>query len=241
MSKTRFFVDAAPLVDNHLSGVGHATYHLVEELSRDRGFTDTHSIVLVVPYKARNRLSRWGFNQCVGSRSIPTAGRVIGRLTRHNLLPWMDLLLGRGVYLFPNFRNWPLRSSTSITYIHDVAFALHPESVEPSNLAYLAANVPGWISRATWVVTVSETSKREIAEKFRVDPAKIAVPTTVDRTRYRRSDSGSVEHETGFGSPGIHPLRRQHRTAQELPADRRLRVCFALTDSTRWSGRRGGG
>lgn len=192
--KKRFFVDAAPLVDDHLSGVGHATYHLVEELSRDREFTETHAIVLVVPLKARKRLSRWGFNPAVASRSIPLPGRVLGRLTRHHLLPWMDLLLGRGVYLFPNFRNWPLLRSRSITYIHDVAFARHPETVEPPNLAYLTGNVPRWIERTTWVVTVSNTAKREIAEEFRVDPARIAVAYNgVDRARYRRSDAQSVE------------------------------------------------
>lgn len=194
MSKTRLFVDAAPLVDTHVSGVGHATFHLVDELSRDEEFTRAHSIVLVVPANTGGRLSRWGFNQAVAARSIPLPGRVLGRLTRHNLMPRMDLLLGRGVYLFPNFRNWPLYFSASITYVHDIAFALHPQTVEPSNLAHLAANVPAWITRATWVVTVSETSKREIVETFRVDPAKIAVAYNgVDRTRYRRSDPASVE------------------------------------------------
>lgn len=194
LRKTRFFVDAAALVDNHLSGVGHATYHVVEALSRDNAFTDTHRIILVVHRHSRARLSRWNFNQAVVPCSLPLPGRVLNWLLKHNALPWLDLFLGRGVYLFPNFRNWPLLHSRSITYIHDVAFARHPETVEPRNLAHLRRNVARWIERATTIVTVSNASKREIVDEFGVEPSKIAVAHNgVDRTRYRRSDRRRIE------------------------------------------------
>jgi glycosyltransferase involved in cell wall biosynthesis len=192
--KARLFVDASPLVDTHLSGVGHATYHVVDELSRDEAFTATHRIVLVVPYATRPLLSRWNFNEAVAARSILLPGRLWNWLLKHDTLPWMDLFLGRGAYLFPNFRNWPLLFSRSFTYIHDVAFARFPETVEPPNLAYLRKNVKSWIARTTKVVTVSETSKTEIAAELGVDPSKIVVvPNGVDRTRYRRSDARQVE------------------------------------------------
>lgn len=202
--KTRFFVDAAPLVDSHLSGVGHATHQVVEALSRDAAFTETHRIILVVHYRSKARLSRWNFNPAVVPRSIPVPGRVLNWLLKHNALPWMDLFLGRGVYLFPNFRNWPLLNSRSLTYIHDVAFARHPETVEPNNLAYLRRNVARWIARTTKVVTVSSASKREIVEEFGVDPSKVVVAHNgVDRTRYRRSDPQRVEAtKRDLGVPG---------------------------------------
>ena len=160
MGKRRLFVDAAPLVDTHLSGVGHATFHLVDELSRDEAFTEAHSIALVAPAWLRKRLARWQFPPTVVARRIPLPGRVLGRLLRYNLLPPMDLLLGRGTYLFPNFRNWPLRFSPSLTYIHDVAFVRHPETVEPPNLEYLRRHVPAWVRRATRIITVSNTARR---------------------------------------------------------------------------------
>lgn len=192
--KTRLFVDASPLVDDHLSGVGHATYHLVKELSQDRAFTDTHEIVLVVSFGTTAQLTKWGFNTAVVPRSIPLPGRLSNWLIKHDSLPWMDLLLGGGVFLFPNFRNWPLLYSRSFTYIHDVAFALHPETVEPRNLAYLRRHVAGWVKRTTKIVTVSNASKKEMAEEFGVDPAKIVVARNgVDRTRYKRSDAQHIE------------------------------------------------
>ena len=185
----KLFVDAAPLVDTHLSGVGHATFHLVDELARDNAFTETHTIALVAPSWSAQRLTRWNFPPTVVARPIPLPVRVLGRLIRHNLLPPMDLLLGRGTYLFPNFRNWPLQFSPSLTYIHDVVFVRHPETVEPPNLAYLRRHVPAWVRRATRIVAVSNTAKREIAEDLHVDPAKIVVAYNgVDRTLYRRSD-----------------------------------------------------
>ncbi len=204
MRKARFFIDAAALVDNHLSGVGHATYHVVEALSRDAAFTKTHSIIPVVHYRSRARLSRWNFNSAVTPRSIPLPGRVLNWLLKHNALPWMDLFLGRGVYLFPNFRNWPLLHSRSLTYVHDVAFARHPETVEPKNLAFLSRNVAKWIERTTTVVTVSNASKKEIAEEFAVDPSKIVVARNgVDRTRYRRSPAQSIAAtKTALGIAG---------------------------------------
>lgn len=192
--KTKFFVDAAALVDSHISGVGHATYHLVEELSRDSDFIASHTIVLVIPFGKRALLSRWKFNAAVVPLLLPVPGRVLNWFLKNNLLPWMDLFLGRGVYLFPNFRNWPVLYSRSLTYIHDVAFARHPETVEPRNLDYLRQNVAGWIERTTKVITVSQTSKAEIVEEFGVDPSKIVVAHNgVDRALYQRSDARRIE------------------------------------------------
>jgi glycosyltransferase involved in cell wall biosynthesis len=194
IGKKRLFIDAAPLVDAHVSGVGHATYHLVDELSRDLPFTRRHTIVLVVPWGTRDQLARWNFNPAVVPRSIPFPQRVTNYLTKHDALPWMDLLLGGGVYLFPNFRNWPLLYSRSCTYIHDVAFALYPETVEPRNLAYLRQHVAGWIRRTTKVITVSSTSKKEIVQEFGVDPSNIVVARNgVDLTRYKRCAAPRVE------------------------------------------------
>jgi len=204
----KLFIDAAPLVDPHLSGVGHATYHVVEELSRDGEFTAAHTICLVLPAWSTKGLARWDFPPTVVPRPIPLPGRVLGRLIRHHLLPPMDLLLGRGTYLFPNFRNWPLLFSPSLTYIHDVAFVRHPGTVEPPNLEYLKRNVPAWVGRATRIITVSNTAKREIAEDLGVDPAKIAVAYNgVDRALYRRSDPARVAAtKAGLGIEGDYVL-----------------------------------
>lgn len=192
--KTTLFIDASPLVDSHLSGVGHATFHLVEELSRDTTFTQGHSIILVVPSGTKKRLVHWNFNAAVVPRSIAIPGRAWNWMLKNDTLPWMDLFLGRGVYLFPNFRNWPLLFSRSFTYIHDVAFARFPETVEPANLAYLRSNVASWLKRTTRVVTVSNASKTEITEEFGVDPRKIAVAHNgVDATRYKRSAARQIE------------------------------------------------
>ena len=191
--KKKLFVDAVPFFDAHLSGVGTLTYHLVEELSRDAAFTATHEIRLVAPAWLAQRLARWDFPPTVAVQPIPLPGRVLGRLIRHHLLPPMDLFLGRGAYIFPNFRNWPLLFSPSLTWIYDVAYVRHPDTVEPPNLEFLRRIMPACARRATWIITISDTAKREIAEDLGVDPAKIVVADLgVDRSLYRRSEPGRI-------------------------------------------------
>jgi glycosyltransferase involved in cell wall biosynthesis len=82
------------------------------------------------------------------------------------MLPPMDLLVGKGTYIFPNFRNWPLLYSKSITYIHDVSFNVFPEYVEKKNLRFLARNVHTWMKRTNIVVTVSNHAKNEITRFY---------------------------------------------------------------------------
>jgi glycosyltransferase involved in cell wall biosynthesis len=76
----------------------------------------------------------------------------------------LDLLLGTGDYIFPNFRNWPLLFSKSYTYIHDACFAVFPEYVEEKNRAYLNKYMSMWLKRTDKILTVSESAKKEIQQ-----------------------------------------------------------------------------
>jgi glycosyltransferase involved in cell wall biosynthesis len=243
----KFFVDAVPLVDSHLSGIGHATYHLIDELARDAAFTATHELRLIAPVWLKQRVARWNFPPAVGVRAIPLPGRVLGRLIRHNLLPPMDLVLGRGTYLFPNYRNWPLLFSPSLTCVYDVVYLRHPETVEPPNLEFLKRNMPSWVRRATWVVTISNTAKREIAEGLGIDPAKIVVAYLgVDRTLYRRSGETRIEEtKRSLGIEGdyilfvgnIEPrknLLRLIEAYRSLPRDITRRCALVLVGGGGW-------
>jgi glycosyltransferase involved in cell wall biosynthesis len=58
----------------------------------------------------------------------------------------------------------PLSGGIGITTIHDVSFFIGPEWFKPKDRAVLRASVPAAAKRASRVITVSETSKREIAQ-----------------------------------------------------------------------------
>ena len=138
----------------------------------------------------------------------------------------MDLFLGRGVYLFPNFRNWPLLFSRSFTYIHDVAFARHPETVEPRNLAYLRKNVARWIGRTTNVVTVSETSKAGDRRRIRRRPVE-------DRGRPQRGrpDAVPAQRCRGASKPRRGISASPGSTSSTSATSSRARTSLRLIDA----------
>lgn len=176
MAKQKLFIEAVPLVDKQVSGVPHALAGLVAAMAANKKITDQYELVLVAPGNRMHLLDRWhGLENCT-RKPIPMKFRIMNGLGRRGLLPPMDLLLGPGVYLFGNFFNWPLtRRSQSLTYIHDICFAVHPEYVQPDNQRMLERNVPRYIKQSNYIITVSEHAKKEIIKTYRTNPDKTIV------------------------------------------------------------------
>ena len=132
VGRTKLFVEAIPLVEERPSGIGHSLAGLVTALVRNAAFQERYEIVLVVPKRALHRLDVWPELKSCSRKGLPIRMRILNGLMKFHLLPPMDLLLGRGVYLFGNFKNWPIsKKSVSYTYVHDICFALHPDFVAP--------------------------------------------------------------------------------------------------------------
>jgi len=62
-----------------------------------------------------------------------------------------------------------------ITTIHDVSFFIGPQWFKPKDRILMQRTVPASARRAKKVITVSETSKRDIVRFTGVDPSKVAV------------------------------------------------------------------
>jgi glycosyltransferase involved in cell wall biosynthesis len=160
--KTKLFIEAGSISEERFSGIGNTTINIVRTLSQDSDFTNTFSIYLLVPFNKVHNLSRWDIDKKVSIKRIFIPGRVMNLLSRLGVVPHMDVFLGKGVYLFPNFKNWPLLYSRSITYIHDIAYKRHPEYIQPQNLRLLEKNMDRWLKRTDTVVCVSHFTKSEI-------------------------------------------------------------------------------
>ncbi len=107
---------------------------------------------------------------------MPVRMKILNGLIKFHLLPRVDWLIGDGIYLFGNFKNWPLSGhSKSLTFIHDICYALHPEFVSPPNQRFLAKNIPYFMKRTNSVVTVSNQSKREICSYYKMPPERVMV------------------------------------------------------------------
>jgi glycosyltransferase involved in cell wall biosynthesis len=107
----------------------------------------------------------------------------------------------------------PLVGNRGLTTIHDVSFMIGPEWFRPKDRLLLKASIPAAVRRARRVITVSETSRREI-EKFmpfskcKTVVTHLACPPWIQRVD--RNVARVRASELGLGGP------------------------FALTVGTRW-------
>lgn len=170
MHKERLYFDALPLASSRLSGIGHSLLEIVKEAS----LRDDVEIVLVVPLKKSASLKKYSFVN-VQIKTIPLPARIVELLLRMHLMIPLDIILGRGTYIFMNYRNWPLLNSKSVTFIHDVGFLRYPQFVSPKNQKYLAKYIKAWIKRTDRIIAISEFTKSEIINLLKVASKRIDV------------------------------------------------------------------
>lgn len=197
MPKRRIFFDGTPLVNKNISGVGKVlleTLHVFDMAS----YQKKYKIYVFIPINEVGKLDKYGFKN-IDVKLVPYPHKFLSLFSRMRLSPPIDIFFGKGVYVFENYRNWNLLFSKSITYIHDIAFRVHPEFVEAANLKYLNSHINMWIGRTDKIVTVSESSKREIEEQFGVDEVGMVMNAS-DSHMYPRSNK---EIETARGKWNI--------------------------------------
>ncbi|HEY1390470.1 MAG TPA: glycosyltransferase family 1 protein [Ktedonobacterales bacterium] len=69
----------------------------------------------------------------------------------------------------------PAVSAAVVATVHDISYELYPETFSTRDCAILKTLVPWTIRHAQQVITVSESSRRDIANQYNVDPEKIRV------------------------------------------------------------------
>lgn len=167
------YIDALALVPERKSGVGATLEYTLDRLSSLPELTKkNYTIYLVVPLGKARHLKPY-IRTNIKIRTIYLPARFLEVLLRTRLLPPVDWVLGKGVYVFPNYRNWPLWSSRSITYIYDIGFIRFPSTVAPKNLKYLKKYSGLWVSRADKVIAITEYLKGEIERYLHVPITKI--------------------------------------------------------------------
>lgn len=200
----KIYVEGSPLIKER-SGVGQYTKRLVEAMTKAspadeftifgfRFFTKPiPQSVLAAPVQQR-------FN-----RLLP--GRVYNLLFKLGLAPPIDLVTtGRpDAVWFPNFVVWPVwrRKTKIIVTIYDISFINYPQFASPANLRYMLRFVPRAIRRADRIVTISESSRHEIAKHYNVSPSRIDIvyPAVDDSEYYPRSTTNIAAVRTRLGLP----------------------------------------
>lgn len=199
---TKVYIEAGAIAETRTSGIGNTVLNIVKTLAENNEFNKQHTLHLLVAFNKVHLLEQHGLPDSVKITRIFIPGKVMNLITRFNLMPPMDIFFGRGLYIFPNFKNWPLIRSRSITYIHDIAFLRHPEYIEARNLTFLNRNIRLWVKRTSVIITVSRHAAKEIGSFFPDYRYKIrTVYNGIDKKLFYprdQSEQESVCHKYGL-------------------------------------------
>lgn len=114
----------------------------------------------------------------VPRRSVPMGSKP------WRMMVWLSHLAGvgldrlvPGVELFHSTEHllMPLRSAPTVMTVHDLAFKLYPAYHRRLNRWFLNSAMPLFLERATAIITVSESSKRDLMRVYGVPADKITV------------------------------------------------------------------
>lgn len=153
------FIEADSVTYDRMSGIGHATLQILKGFDK---YIETHddelTVTAIVPQHKKPKISRFNFDHII-IKELPFKQKYINFiLTRTSIPIPVDIFLGRGAYLFPNYKTWWTPLSVSLTFIHDVAFRIFPDTIQPTNLKYLSSNFERWLRRATKLIIISKSS-----------------------------------------------------------------------------------
>ncbi len=169
----KIFVEAHTILKNR-SGVGWFTHGMVRGLQQYLGPQDRLSL-LTHPQEPMDIADLLKNTQTLDKPIDWLPSRAYHTLKFRNLIPPVDLIYGKGVYIFPNFIRWPLANSPSVIVVHDLSMFDCPEYSSPANLAFMTKHLPNSVKKADMIVAVSHYSKKTLCDHFAIDPKKVVV------------------------------------------------------------------
>ncbi len=245
--KTTIYIESSALLNNRLSGIGHLTLSMIKGLRDNQDFKLNYKLKLIVPINKTHFLSHWSIDD-IEIVKIPLPARIWNVIPKLRFIPPIDLFIGKGLYIFPNFRAWPLYKSKSITYIHDISFLLYPEFTEEKNLKMLKNNIHYWMKNSTTIVTDSNASNDEIREHFDEYKEKIkTIYCGVDTQLFTTTDtkrSGVILERYGIDKPyimflsNLEPRKNVERllaALQNLPLAYKNKYKIVLVGGMSWN------
>lgn len=170
----RIIFEADSIASERMSGIGHTTLEILKEL--DNSQQSKHKIFVIVPWGKKKYVQETHRFKKIHIRQLPPGYKYINYLLTRTPLPIpVELVYGFGVYVFLNYKNWPLFLSKSITFVHDIAYLVEPDTTHPKNLVYLKKNMPRWLKRTNKIISISEQSRKEFMRFFPEHSEKVEV------------------------------------------------------------------
>ena len=162
-------------------GISRVIYHLLAELARDARGHSYDVFVPTLPTDDRFSSPHMAFH-ATGEWSVRPSARIAWEQT---LLPraltrLRPALLHGGAYALP--AAW---SGPSVVSVYDLSFLLYPKAFNVANRIYLAASTRAAVRRARRVITISESTRRDIVRLLGVPADRINVAYPATEARYR--------------------------------------------------------
>ncbi|MFV0279770.1 MAG: glycosyltransferase family 4 protein [Rhodoblastus sp.] len=128
----------------------------------------------------------------LGDVDIVAPNRPLGGARGH---AWEQMILPlrtRGKLLWSPSATGPVFKRAQVVTLHDVAFLDKPEYFAANFARAYSALLPRLLQRAARIVTVSEFSRRRIAQSFGIDPQAIAVIGNGVSAQFRHYDAQEI-------------------------------------------------
>lgn len=124
-------------------------------------------------------------------RRVRLPGRIAHFIwKRWRIFPMDAFLGGTEIFFSPNFTLPYLRPRVkAVITVHDLAFLKMPENMTKATNGFLGDWVGYSIRRADHIISVSESTKRDIIEFFGVEESKVSVVYSGYHERFRKSES----------------------------------------------------
>lgn len=166
-------IELQPCLKNK-SGIGVYTYELTKRL---QNFRDIEFEGNIFNFFNRNDIEKdiHRLNMRKNICSLFPYG-VYRRIWRYAPIKYNYLFRRNAdIYQFLNFVIPPNISGKVITTIHDLTYILYPNTMDTSNRKRLEKDMHSTVKRADYIITISESSRKDIIKYLHVDENKIQV------------------------------------------------------------------
>src|SRR3990167_5113676 len=171
------------LLANSRTGVGYYTYNLVKNiLEQDKNNSYGLVTLKLLPTGGKIEFPHELINSHL--KIVPMFARVYTLLLKLGLKIPFNLFTGKyDLFVFTNFVAYPVSSGKVATIIYDLSYIRYPEYTERKNLRFLNKFMQETASKVDKIITISEFSKKEIVDYYKVSSEKVAVvyPSTDER------------------------------------------------------------
>ncbi len=207
MAVNNIFFEGLGLVEGHFSGIGQYILGILkgvdEEIDKRMLMGEqTPKVFVIIPYDTYPRFQEYNFKH-IRAKKLPLKFKYVAALWHRGMMPPLDLFFGKGHYIFTRFVTMPVLFSKSSVVIYDLSFELYADFADAKNAKFLSKGTRKSIKSVDNVFTISQNSKREIADFYGFPKSKIyvATPAADQAYFYRRSDKEieNIKRKYGIG------------------------------------------